>query len=110
MGATRVEPGQAHVFNLEDVTRHDLGRLNLGETTVAQHDGLERQRLLELLDNGPGLEFLHEADGSVEQEQGADDAKVDPVLETGGENGGGLGCITKRSAHLKISRMAFTPN
>ena len=78
------------LLDLEDITRDDLGRLDLGERAVTEDSGLEGERLLELGDDGTGLVFLDETNEGVEQEQTADDTEIDPILETGGEHSGGL--------------------
>ena len=85
-----IEPEGTHIFDLEDITGDDHGSFDLKEPTVTEDDGLERQSLLELVDDRPRLEFLDETDGGVEEEQGADDTKVHPILESGGEYGSGL--------------------
>ena len=36
------------------------------------------------------MKFLPETDGSVQKQQSTDDTKVDPILETGSENGSSL--------------------
>lgn len=93
----------AHILDLQNIARHDLGRVDLEESTVTEHHGLERERLLELVDDGAGLELLHETDDGVEEQQRADDTKVDPVLESGGEKssslivGEGMPMVSERS-------------
>ncbi|PMB73754.1 hypothetical protein BM221_001179 [Beauveria bassiana] len=77
-------------LNLEDVTGNDFGGLNLLEGTVTENDSLESKGLLEFLDNGTSLEFLNETDSSVEQQKGANDTEIDPVLKTSSENSGSL--------------------
>ena len=81
---------ETDVFNLENVTGYDKRRLDFLELAITKDDGLESESLLELLDDGTGLIFLHETDGGVEKKEGTDDTKVDPVLKTCGEDGGGL--------------------
>ena len=80
----------AHVFELQNVTGHDEGRVDLDKSTVSKHDGLESEGLLELVDDGAGLVLLNETDGGVEEKQGDDDAKVDPILKTCGKKSGSL--------------------
>ena len=77
-------------FDLEDVTRYDLGSLDLLQRTITQNNCLEGERLLELVDNGTGLEFLDETDEGVQKKQTADDTEINPVLETGRKNSGSL--------------------
>jgi hypothetical protein len=76
---------------LQNVTRDDLGGFNLDQVAVTKDGSLESKSFLEFLDNGAGLELLDETDGGVEQEKGADDTEIDPVLKTGGEDSGSLG-------------------
>jgi hypothetical protein len=78
------------LLNLEDVTGNDVLSSNLYNGAIAQDNSLEGERLLELLHDRAGLELLHETDNGVEQQETANDAKVDPVLETGGKDGGSL--------------------
>jgi len=79
-----------HLLNLEDITGNDLWGLNLEQTTITENDGLQGESLLELVDDRAGLEFLDETNCGVEQKQGADDAEIDPVLETGSEHSSSL--------------------
>lgn len=81
---------KTHLLDLQDIAGDNLGGLNLLEGTVAEDDGLEGECLLELVDNRPGLEFLDKTNAGVEQEQSANDTEINPVLETGGKDGGGL--------------------
>lgn len=80
----------AYLLNLKDITGNDLRGLDLLESTITKNNGLQREGLLQFVDNGTSLEFLDETDGSVEQEQTADDTEIDPVLETGSENSSSL--------------------
>jgi hypothetical protein len=82
------------LFDLENVSGDNLGRLDFLQPAITEDGGLERECLFQLLDNGAGLVFLDEADKGVEQEQGADDPEVDPVLETSGENGSSLRVVS----------------
>lgn len=77
-------------FDLENVTGDDFGGFDFLELAVTEDGGLESERLLQFLDNGAGLVLLDEADGGVEQEQGANDTEIDPILKTGSKDGGGL--------------------
>ena len=78
--------------------------LNLAEKTITEHHSLESQCLLQLIDDTSSLEFLDEADSGVEQEQGTDDTKINPILKTSGEEGSSLSDKTKVSmATFKIS-------
>lgn len=78
------------LLDLQDITGNDLGRLDLLEGTVTKNNSLERKGLLELVDNGTGLEFLDETDGGVEKEKSADDTEINPILETGSKNSSSL--------------------
>ncbi len=79
-----------HFLNLQDIARNDLGGLDLLEGAVTENDSLESEGLLQLFDNGTSLELLDETNAGVEQEKTADDTEIDPVLETGSEDGGSL--------------------
>jgi hypothetical protein len=79
-----------YLFNLEDVTRDDLWSLDFLKLAITKDGGLEGKSLFQLLDNGTGLIFLDETDASIEQEQGANDTEVDPILKTCSKNSGGL--------------------
>lgn len=79
-----------YLFNLEDITGNDLRSLDFLQFTIAQDGGFQSQGLFQFFDDGAGLEFLDESDGGIEEQQSTDDAKVDPVLETGGQDSGGL--------------------
>ena len=79
-----------YLFDLKDIAGDDLGSLDFAELAITEHHGLESEGLLELIDNGAGLEFLDETDAGVEQQQTADDTEVDPIGETGGKHGSSL--------------------
>lgn len=81
---------ETHLFNLEDITGDNFGSLNLLEGTVTENNSLESEGLLQLLDDRTSLEFLNETDTGVEQEQGANDTEIDPILKTGSQNSGSL--------------------
>lgn len=55
------------LLNLKNVTGNDLGGLDLLELTVTEDDSLESQSLLQLVDNGTGLELLDETNTGVKQ-------------------------------------------
>lgn len=78
------------LFDLEDITWDNLGGLKLLQGAITQDNSLESEGLLQFLDDGTGLEFLDETDTGVEQEQGANNTEVDPVLETSGQDGSSL--------------------
>jgi hypothetical protein len=80
----------AYLFDLQDVARHNLWCLDLLQLAITENSGLEREGLLQLLDNGAGLIFLNETNAGIEQEQCADDAEVDPILQTSSKDGGSL--------------------
>ena len=81
---------KTYLLNLEDITGNDLGGLNLKETTITENDGLEGESLLQLVDNGTGLELLDKTDSRVEQQKRADNTEIDPILETRSEYGSSL--------------------
>jgi len=78
------------LLNLENIARDDIGSLNFSEVTVTEHSSLKSKSLLQLSDDGAGLEFLDETNAGVEQEQTADDTEINPILETGSQDGSGL--------------------
>lgn len=82
--------GPTHLFNLKDISWDDIWGLDFEETTIAKDNCLERKSLLQFVDDGTGLVFLKETDASVEEKKGADNAKIDPILETGSKDGGRL--------------------
>jgi hypothetical protein len=77
-------------FNLKNVTGDDFGGFDFLELAVTEDGGLESESLLEFFDNGAGLVFLDETDGGVEQQQGANNTEIDPILKTGSKDSGGL--------------------
>jgi hypothetical protein len=77
-------------FDLDNITGNDFGGFQFAEGTVSEGDRFQSEGLLQFLDYGTSLEFLNETDTSVKQQQGADDAKIYPILKTGGKNGGSL--------------------
>jgi hypothetical protein len=77
-------------LDLKNITGDDLGSLNLLEGTVTENNSLKSESLLQLVDDGTSLVFLDETNGGVEQEKGADDTEINPILETGGKNGSSL--------------------
>jgi hypothetical protein len=89
----------SHLFDLKDITRDNFGSFDFGETTVAENDSLESERLLQFFDNGTSLEFLNETDASVEQQETADNTEIHPVLETSSKNSGGL--VTEKKVQVR---------
>lgn len=75
---------------MQDITGDDLGSIDFTEGAITKNGGLEGERLLQFFDDGTGLKFLDETDGGVEQQQSADDTEIDPIFETGSQDGGGL--------------------
>lgn len=83
--------GQGTYFlNLQDITRNDLGGLNLLEGAVTEDNSLESESFLQFVDDGTGLVFLDETNTGVEQQESANDTEIDPVLETGSQNSSSL--------------------
>lgn len=78
------------LLNLKDITGNDLGGLNLLEGTVTEDNSLEGKGLLQFLDNGTSLELLDETDTGVKQQKSANDTEINPILETGSQNGSSL--------------------
>jgi hypothetical protein len=77
-------------LDLKNITGDDLGSLNLLEGTVTENNSLKSESLLQLVDDGTSLVFLDETNGGVEQQKGANDTEINPILETGGKNGSSL--------------------
>ncbi|KAK1239494.1 hypothetical protein MKX07_008982 [Trichoderma sp. CBMAI-0711] len=90
------------LLNLQNITGDDLGGLNLLEGAVTEDNSLESERLLQLLDNGTSLELLDETNTGVEHKKTADDTEIDPVLETGSQNGSSL--ESERMSALQSNR------
>ena len=80
----------AYFFDLKDIAGNDLRSFDLAELTIAKNNSFEGESLLQLVDDGAGLELLDETDTSVEQKQSADDTEIDPVGKTSGEDSGRL--------------------
>ena len=72
--------GSTYFLNLKNVTRNNLRSFYFLELTIAKNNSLESQSFLQLVDDGTGLEFLNETDGSVEQKKRAYDTEIDPIL------------------------------
>lgn len=94
----------AYLFNLEDITRNDLGSFNFEEAAVTENNSFESERLLQFFDNGTGLVFLDETNRGVKKEQSANDSEIDPVLKTCGENSSSLRELTLEFPFLPISK------
>ncbi len=89
---------------MQNIAGDNLGSFDFEETAVTKDDRLKGKSLFQLIHDGTSLEFLDEADGSVKEKQGADDAEIDPILETGGENSGSLvriRCISRSTLQVK---------
>lgn len=67
---------------MNNITRDYLLSIDLGQISIASDIGLERQSLLEAFDDIAGMKLLSEANNCVEQQKAADDAEVNPVLQT----------------------------
>ena len=85
-----LEANWTYFFNLENVTRNNLRSLHFEETSVTENNSLQGQGLLQLVDNRTGLEFLDETDSGVEEEKGANDTEIDPILKTCSKNSSSL--------------------
>ena len=90
MCGTFATGAKTYLFDLKNITRDDFCSFNFLELTVTKNSGLESESLLQFGDDGTCLVFLNETDSGVEQEQGADDTEVDPILKTGSKHGSGL--------------------
>ena len=92
-----MEPSlNTHFFNLQNVAGNDLWSLDLLQLAVTKNGGLESKSLFQFLDNRAGLEFLDETDAGIEQQQGANDTEIDPILETGSKDSGSLDSVLAR--------------
>jgi hypothetical protein len=79
-----------YLFNLEDITRNNLGSFNLEEAAITKDNCLKSECLFQFVDNGSGLVFLDETNSRVKKEQSANDTEIYPILKTCGENGSSL--------------------
>ena len=59
--------------------------LDFLERAITNNNALEGKGLLQLINNGAGLVLLDEADDCVEEQQGANNTEVNPVLEASGK-------------------------
>ncbi|ROW06561.1 hypothetical protein VMCG_04318 [Cytospora schulzeri] len=78
------------ILNLENITGDNLRGLKLLQGTVTKDNSLQGESLLEFVDNATSLEFLDETDTGVEQEQGANDTEINPILKTSSQDGSSL--------------------
>ena len=81
---------QTYILDLENITRNDLRSLDFSETTVTENNSLESKSLLQLLDDRTSLEFLNETNGSVKEQETANNTEIDPVLKTSSKDSSGL--------------------
>jgi hypothetical protein len=56
-----------YFFDLENVTRDHFMGLNFAETAATKDSGFESKSLLQLIDDGAGLELLYESNGCIQQ-------------------------------------------
>ena len=54
-------------FDLNDITGNDFGGLEFDESAVSKGNCLECKSLLQLFDDGTGLEFLNKTDCSIKE-------------------------------------------
>jgi hypothetical protein len=87
---TAVSWDNGTLLNLEDITGDDFWGFDFLEGSVTENGGLESKSLLQLLDNGTSLVFLDETDKGVEQQQGANDTEIDPILKTSSKDSSSL--------------------
>ncbi|KAH3673884.1 hypothetical protein OGATHE_001864 [Ogataea polymorpha] len=78
------------VFQLQNVTWNNLRSSNFNRVAISDDGGSVCQRLLQLVDNRTGLVLLDETDTGVQHQQTTDNTEIDPVLETGSQNGSSL--------------------
>ena len=82
--------GSTNLFDLQDVTGHDLRGFDFPKRAIAKYDGFKCESLFQFVHVGAGLEFLDETDTCVEQQQTANDTEIDPVGETSCKHSGSL--------------------
>ena len=109
IGDARSKTRLAYLLELQNVTRNNFRGLDFLQSAIAQHGGLEGERLFQLVDNGTGLEFLDETDSRVEQQKRANDTKIDPILQTGGENSGSLARQPNQRRPQREDQQNFSP-
>src|SRR5205823_6191705 len=100
---------EPYLLYLEDITRNDLRGLNFSQTSIAQHNGLEREGLLQFIYDRTSLKLLDKANASVEQEQGADDTKINPILKTSREDSSSLTQSVSPSASIVCASGKASP-
>jgi len=64
----------------DHIARNKIRRIEFDQVSVAPAASLQSQRLFECIQGGIGLCLLGKFEGSVDEQQGQDDAKVGPVL------------------------------
>lgn len=84
-----------------NVAGNEKGRVDFGQLAVAPDAGLEGERVLERVESGFGLGFLDVADDCIDEQNGENDAKVDPILNDGGNDGGYLDEIGERAEEVR---------
>lgn len=72
-----------HFFNLENITRHYFGCIDFYHVSATDANSFESERFLQFVNDGASLKFLDEANRGIEHKQSNNDAKVNPILETG---------------------------
>lgn len=94
-----------YIINMNDVTRDDLIRINLDQLSISNHVGLERQSLLEAVDDVASMILLGESDTGVEHKKAGDDAEINPVLQTSSQKCGNL--FLHEGQSLPVGTTAF---
>jgi hypothetical protein len=67
---------------LKNITRDDLWGLDFLKFAITKNCSLESKSLLQFFDDRTSLIFLNETNKGVEQEKGANDTEIDPILQT----------------------------
>jgi hypothetical protein len=79
-----------YFFNLKNVTRNDFWSLDFEESTITENNRFESEGLLQLVDDGTGLELLDETNRGIEQEQSTNNTEIHPILKTSSQYSGSL--------------------
>lgn len=84
----------------DDITRDDFAGENGLLTAVTDNGGLHGNVTTERSDDVGSLLFLVPTDESVEKKNTADDTEIDPIAETGGEQGSNLHDVENRTLEV----------
>lgn len=71
--------GGLYLVDFQDIPRDNLRRVDFDNVSIPDQNCLQGQCFLQFLHDGASLELLNKPDAGVEDEECANDAKVDPV-------------------------------